>query len=431
MFEKACIEFADQILRSYYFQPGPRRINRNSNVVSSRASISLIDLFLPIFVDLDSIRIAALMLRKLKPTQFGSTSIKVTENFIDESINPEIANFFEESLAHKEKSVNYLAAITAEQRVRFYAFIEQVLATKITTETFSFPLDRICVQSNYDGDNFFILNGDDIGIDGTADIIGRIKEQHAINGWIGCSAPFPDIAQKTKRIVLGAISTRLAYGDRTLKTLRKPVDGFVTHNPLSWTSCREHLPPIAYDIIIDKADFWWLDRIDNLLSSNTPSDRQLLKALEYFYLGWFLSRNDRVPFNLMSLDAVFGQGIKFNPITGDKIGDRDKFVSGICEVFHEIIGTKRLNEIYGLRSQFFHGGSPDIYDSKKYDKYLLKYQCDPVLDIEYLAASCLRRILFGTEFEIQKNPYFDDVEELKDRGILPTEACRNTIIQES
>lgn len=211
----------------------------------------------------------------------------------------------------------------------------------------------------------------------------------------------------------------------------KPANGFVTHNPLSWNSSREHVPPISYDIVIDKEDSWWLDRIDGLLSSKTASDRRLKKALEYFYLGWFLSENDRIPFNFMTLDALFGNERKTDPKTGNDIGNKNKLKTGIPKLFPEITDDKRLDELYDLRSQFLHGGSPDIYDSKKYDYYLRKHFCDPALDIEYLAASCLRRILFGTKFEMQNNPYSEEIEKLKHRGVLPTESNPNTLIQET
>lgn len=165
MFEKASTEFADQILRSYYFNSGPRRINQNGIEMPNSRNGPPLEIFFPIFVDLDLIRVAALMLRKLKPRVFGSTSIKLTEEFIRETINSEISTFFEASLAHGNKTTDYLSAITEMQRARFHDFIQHVLSSKIPTKTFSFPIKRISVNSKYDGKNYFILDGTDIGSD--------------------------------------------------------------------------------------------------------------------------------------------------------------------------------------------------------------------------------------------------------------------------
>lgn len=427
--ERAIIDFADQILSSYYFESGPTRVNRNSDRTMPRVKSAPMQIDFPIFVDLQSITVAALMLRKIAPKEFGAVPLKNAKDFVIKSVNSDVAGFFN-SISPENLSVNYLAAIKASEHVRFHLFIQQILKAGLPEHTFSFPLTRISVASAYMGNNFYVIGGDDIGCTNPENIIEQFKANRKINGWIGCSATFPENAQKIKRIALGAISLRLTRVERTQKTLAKPVDGFVTHNPLSWSTSREHMPSISYDITLNEDDKWWLDRIDCLLEARTKPDRRLRKAIEYFYLGWFLNENDRVPFNLMTLDALFGQEIEIDPKTERDIGTKRKLVSRIPKLLSTNICGKRLGDLYLLRNQFLHGGSPDIYDSKHYDEYIRKYCCDPTIDIELLAASCLRQMLFGVDFKMQPNPYEEDIQNLKKRGLIPNLPFQQTIIQE-
>lgn len=427
--EKESIELADQILRSYFFESGPTRTNRNSDRMTPGVKSAPMRFDFPIFIDLPSITVAGLMLRKMMPTEFGSVPLGKAKDFVIKSVNNDIASFFDQS-PPADLSANYLTAMTKSERVRFHLFIQQILEVGPSKQTFSFPLTAVSVASAYTGNNFYVLSGDDIGSADPQDIIERFTVNHSINGWIGCTVTFPENAQKTKRIALGAMSLRLPHIERTQKTLAKPADGFVTHNPPGWSSSREHMPPIGYDITIDEGDTWWLDRIDRLLESKTDSDRRMRKAIEYFYLGWFLNENDRVPFNFMTLDALFGQEPEFDPETKKDIGSKKKLELRIPKLFSDIC-TKRLGDLYDLRSQFLHGGSPDIYASKKYDRYIRKYHCDPIIDIEFLAASCLRQLLFGVEFKMQPNPYETDIQNLKKRGVIPTQPSQQTIMHET
>lgn len=428
--EKTTIDLADQILRSYYFEPGPSRANRNSDRMIPGVKSAPMRFDFPIFVDLPSITVAGLMLRKMMPVQFGSIPLKKAEDFLLRSVNDYIASFFDIN-PPSNQTTNYLNAINEAGRAKFHLFIHQVVTAGAPIKTFSFPLSRVLVLSRYDGNNFYVVSGDDVGSEHLESILERRKAKQAINAWIGCSAAFSENAQKTKRIVLGAMSLKLPHIERTQKTLASPADGFVTHNPLTWSTSREHMPPIGYDITLNEDDTWWLDKIDRLLESKTDPDRWTKKAIEYFYLGWFLNENDRVPFNFMTLDALFGQKSINDSKTQKDIGNKRKLKLGVPRLLSMDINTGRLSDLYDLRSQFLHGGSPDIYDSKRYDRYIRKYSCDPTVDIEFLAASCLRRQLFGVDFQMQPNPYETDIQNLKDRGIIPTQTSLETIIQET
>lgn len=418
--DKALIELADQVLRSYYFESGPTRVNRNSDRMMPRVKSAPMQIDFPIFIDLPSITIAALMLRKMKPDEFGSVPLEKAKDFVLQSVNTDIADFFDRN-APIDVSVNYLTAIKNSERLRFHLFVQQTLKLDPPIQSFSFPLSRISVVSAYTGDNFYIITGDDIGSTYSENIMEKFKANHIVNGWIGCSANFSENAQKIKRIALSAISLRLPHIERTQKTLAKPATGFVIHNPLGWSSSREHMPPISYDITITESDKSWLEKIDHLLKAVGKPSRRLRKALEYFYLGWFLEANERIAFNFMALDAVFGHGPEPTAV---------KLKTGISSTLKQDFDDNRFDDIINLRNQFLHGGSPDIYDSSLFDCYLRTYKCDPIVDIEYLTASCLRRLVFGTDFEMQPNPHEAEIQNLKDRGLIPTLPSQQIIIHE-
>lgn len=419
--EKAVIELADQILRSYYFEADPTRANRNSDRMMPGVTSAPMRFDFPIFVDLPSIKVAALMLRKLNKKIFGSVPLNKTESFIMKSLEICIADFFGSTIP-ADKSRDYLNTIGKSERDRFHLLVATELMAGPQTQTFSFPLSNFSIVSAYSGSNFYILSGDDVGSENPQSLIEKYKINQSISGWIGCTAAFPESAQKIKRIALGAISLRLPYIERTQKTLARPANGFMTHNPLGWRSSREHMPPLGYDITIKEEDKGWLDRIDNLIDSSKKKSRHLRKALEYFYLGWFLEPNERIAFNFLALDAVFGQGSE---------GTAKSFKTGISETLKQTFDGVRLRDILNLRNQFFHGGSPDIYDSTRYDCYLRIYNCDPIIDIEYITASCLRRLVFGADFEMQPNPYQAEIQKLRDLGSIPTQPSQQTIIQEN
>lgn len=90
---KAVIELADQILRSYYFEPGPTRANRNSDRMMPGVKSAPMRCDFPIFVDLPSIKFAALMLRKLNKNIFGSVPLNKIEDYIKKLLDTDIANF--------------------------------------------------------------------------------------------------------------------------------------------------------------------------------------------------------------------------------------------------------------------------------------------------------------------------------------------------
>jgi hypothetical protein len=55
-----------------------------------------------------------------------------------------------------------------------------------------------------------------------------------------------------------------------------------------------------------------------------------------------------------------------------------------------------------LRASVIHGGAPDVHDGGKYQKYYADYGADPIVDVEIIAAQCLRAVIF--ESLLQERP---------------------------
>jgi hypothetical protein len=62
-----------------------------------------------------------------------------------------------------------------------------------------------------------------------------------------------------------------------------------------------------------------------------------------------------------------------------------------------------------LRASVIHGGAPDVHDAGKYQKYYADYGADPIVDVEIIAAQCLRAVIF--EGLLQERP--DRREEMR------------------
>ncbi|EDQ34038.2 hypothetical protein HPDFL43_06275 [Hoeflea phototrophica DFL-43] len=378
---------------------------------------------LPIYSEPSSLILASLFLREKQNRIFDAVPISTIDSFIDEVFCNEIYDFVSKR-HHLERDNCYFDSFNSDDLTKFVGSIGCRIFNGPPPKTYSFPVSCLNVSSPYHGDEFYILNEEEVDHGREDGVIANSINDQTVDGWVGFSAPFTEVAQKHKRIVMAAVSLRLGRTERTQKTIAQPPNGFLTHGiaeDLSWSTSTEHAPQLGYQINIETEDHYWLGKIDGLISSDTKPDRRTRKSLEYFYYGWFRSDNERVPFNFMAIDALFGQG---SGPTGFKIK------TGIMNNIGQIIDENRLDQIILIRNLFVHGACPDIYDSSIYKDYIKTYGFDPTVDIDYITASCLRRFIFGENFKIQPNPYYDDLEKLKTRGIFPTKSLHNPIITE-
>jgi hypothetical protein len=412
-------ELATLILESYFTAPSKNRLNRNNLSSGHSAGGVPMSWGLPIYLDTSRLSKAAILLRSLNAKTFGSIPFGQTLSYIDGLFCSHISKFLNARAPHNV-DVHYLELIVGDKLSDFNKFAVDQILKGPAVKTNSFPLCQIRVDDSYHGTEFYLVGDGDLDI-GKLEDIANVSSRMKISAWIGCSAPFDELTHKIKRVALGAIALRLSHVNRTQKTIAIAPTGFLNHNDLSWSSSIEHVPPIGDEIVIGTAEHWWLAKIDEILGSAEKVTRRLRKALEYHYFGWFRSDNERVPFNFMSLDAIFGQG---NEPSGVKLK------RGILNTLDMNLDETRLDDIFLIRNQFIHGGCPDIFDSSLYESYLKKYNCDPTIDIDYLTASCLRKSTFGTQFEMQPITQEKILNQLRSSGILPSAPEQLTIISE-
>jgi hypothetical protein len=412
-------ELATLILKSYFTAPSKNRLNRNNLSSGHSAGGVPMSWGLPIYLDTSKLSKAAILLQSLNAKAFGSIPFSQTLSYIDGLFCSHVSKFLN-ARAPLNEDLHYLELIVGDNLSEFNKFAVDQILKGPAVRTNSFPLCQIRVDDSYHGTEFYLVGDSDLDI-GTLENIANVSSRMKISAWIGCSAPFDDLTHKTKRVALGAIALRLSHVSRTQKTIAATPTGYLNHNDLSWSSSIEHVPPIGDEILIGTAEHWWLAKINEILGSTEKTTRRLRKALEYQYYGWLRSENERVPFNLMALDAVFGQGKEPSGV---------KLKRGILDTLKLNLDEKRLDDIFLIRNQFILGGCPDIYDSSLYECYLEKYNCDPTVDIDYLTTSCLRRLTFGAKFEMQSMPHEETLNQLRSRGILPSAPEQLTLIPE-
>jgi hypothetical protein len=165
-------------------------------------------------------------------------------------------------------------------------------------------------------------------------------------------------------------------------------------------------------IVMEKDHSWLAVLASKLLNTNQDIRRQI-RALEYYYRAWPLDASERFPWLFMALDAIFGDAARATEAVVDAIGIHAK----------GDFKYARLRLLLGLRSSVIHGGAPDVYDSKKYQRYYETYGEDPVHDLELIAAWCLRSLIFGGTLAEHPHPHAELIRAYQS-GLKPIEAGR-------
>lgn len=229
------------------------------------------------------------------------------------------------------------------------------------------------------------------------------------SSWLIVTAPSPEVAQKYRASILGAIALTVMHRYRYQFTLRKVFGGLVSiRDGYSISDSSPHTPALGADIILGDKDGIWLDVIDNALASGSEVDVKTLKSLQYFYRSWFLPASERFPIDCMTIDSMFG----------DANGATEAVARGVDELFTGKLDRARVLLLMRLRNSVIHGGAPDVYDSSKYAKYYRDYGDDPINDMSALVAECLRRRVFDGQLREQPDPYAEIIARAVTAGRL-------------
>lgn len=81
-------------------------------------------------------------------------------------------------------------------------------------------------------------------------------------------------------------------------------------------------------------------------------------------------------------------------ILGDPSRATQAIIDAVTKCGTAALPYERLRLLMSLRATVIHGGAPDVHDSGKYHQYYAAYGADPIVDVEKVAAECLRALIF-------------------------------------
>jgi len=172
------------------------------------------------------------------------------------------------------------------------------------------------------------------------------------------------------------------------------------------------------DIHITRADHPWLQVLNTLFDSPEHSQRNRVRALEYFHRAWFDDPRERFPTMCMALDSLIAA----------KTRHTDAAVKFIRDTVTQPIDEDRLRLLLKLRGAVVHGAAPDVYESEHYEMYYSRYGEDPISDLDLVVAACLRQSVFGGQLQPHPDPHADLVRQRQALGSLPRDMRGRSII---
>jgi hypothetical protein len=218
-------------------------------------------------------------------------------------------------------------------------------------------------------------------------------------------------SRKIAATVLGAVALTALPWMRYLFSGRAMFGGQCTILEEITTSYSEraHTPALMHDVILTQADQLWIQDLEILVDAVDDRSRAKCRALEYFYRAWFLSPRERFPALCMSLDSL--------------VQAPGKHTSAAVAFVLNTLGTSldhdRLRLLMRIRGAVIHGAAPDVYESEHYEKYYLKYETDPIIDLELIVAKCLREAIFQGKLAMHSDPNAELLASLRAKGKAP------------
>ncbi|MBV9484349.1 MAG: hypothetical protein JO249_26885 [Acidobacteria bacterium] len=276
-----------------------------------------------------------------------------------------------------------------------------------------YPLVPIVVEEDFDGPEFSFLKPASLthawlGIHPSNPLspdhfscVSPDRNRELVAAWLGVRAPTFEMAEKRKAAILGALALVLPRHERKMFSGRHNYGGRCTFARSGVTESfgAPAVPPLMHNATIEACDQPWLKLLGEKLSSSDNSNVKHCRALEYFYRAWPLKPNESFAHIFMAMDSI--------------LGDPGRATQAIIEAAtkhgFETYPYERLRLLMSLRASVIHGGAPDVHDAGKYQKYYADYGADPIVDVEIIAAQCLRAVIF--EGLLQERP--DRREEMR------------------
>ncbi|MGE0288553.1 MAG: hypothetical protein AB7I42_19150 [Bradyrhizobium sp.] len=269
-----------------------------------------------------------------------------------------------------------------------------------------YPLVPVSVQEDFDGPEFSFLRPASLthawlGVHpsiplspGHFSCVSIDRSREPVAAWLGVRAPNFEMAEKRKAAILGALALTLPRHERKMFSGRHNFGGRCTFARSGVTESfgDPSMPPLMHNATIKAYDQPWLARLGEKLASGDNTDAKHCRSLEYFYRAWPLKPNESFPHIFMAMDSI--------------LGDPGRATQAIVEAATkhglQTFPYERLRLLMSLRATVIHGGAPDVHDAAKYQKYYADYGADPIVDVEMIAAQCLRAVIF--EGLLQERP---------------------------
>ena len=241
--------------------------------------------------------------------------------------------------------------------------------------------------------------------------------------WLGISAPVPLVARKKAFTILGAVALTPVSRERYLQAGRTVHGGYctLTKDGYSVSSSEEAITPrISSDIELTEADHQWLEVLSRMFDQSDLVSKSRLRALEYFYRGWFNDPRERFPVLCMALDSLVLAQQNFTK----------QAIQFIRKTIEEPVDDQRLRALLRLRGAVIHGSAPDVYESQAYEGYYSAYGADPINDLDLILVHCMRKIIFAGVFTPHSDPHAEIVKLQQAKGRLPMDMRGNSIISD-
>jgi hypothetical protein len=327
---------------------------------------------------------------------------------------------------------NYFEFISEKAMLEFAAVIEESDLFNPTDILAAFPIQKIKVITDFNSDNFSVIQPKSLANVKQPVDISRFVENtdkfpppeviksrlYEFQSWLCVRAPNLESAKKKRSAILGAMSLKYMSRLRYQFNIVQHVGGYCLFGEsLAFSVGEAHTPPVMQDIIVTSKDKPFLSKLNDLFESDSRNDFKKIRALEYFYRAWFLDESERFPFLFMSLESLYGDGQNAT----------QSIVDGLKNAVDVEVSDKRIKLLAGLRGSIVHGGAPEIYDSKKYAEYYKKYKVCPAKDLSILVATCINRRVFDNLITEQPDEHQALIDRAIDAGKI-SEFFNNDII---
>lgn len=424
-------DLVDLILSSYFRNSGPDRTIEHVSITRPSDSFHFDAFQDTAFVSLGAIREAAFMLRDKGPPHFRSepifASIEALRSFFrdhhyiifDEVINCYGSGPYADFISDKNKK--HLS--------------EKLLSSEVLNPTdrlFLFPLTPVDVKAAFSGANFSLVDPRSA----CGELPERYRHSAILNGrmpsfdqrdsgepvksWLIIHGPSSKSVNRSKIIVLGALALAPIYRERYIFTFRKIVCNYIfLHDGVFTRSSNPHTPPLSDGLTIRSIDHSWLAKVDLILKSEDKQSRGKRNALDYFYRAWFMEPSERCSLMFVCLDALY-EHTGLQPAT-------KRMKEGIEKSLRDTSLSSQLRFMMELRNSILHGGCSDIFESSKYHRYWENFGTDIFVDLEIVAAKCLRREVFGDDFVPQADPHADLLAKHQKLGHIATDDWQHVV----